>query len=207
MARVRGICLAESFGIALATRLLPRRLALDAAVPRASRSETDAERLAVMFPVIRCASAAFVLVVLNATLVVARLQEDADLAQSTALCVFEERVGEYAALHRRLEAPLPLKPSLSAYALNVRREYLARAMKSARPTARQGEFFTPDVAQLFRDLIDKALTGRDAEAMLIDLYDDHPEPLGFYPRVQSISGVGHPRDAHDRCTGSPLPAT
>ena len=136
-----------------------------------------------MFPVIRCASAAFVLVVLNATLVVARSQEDADLAQSTALCVFEERVGEYAALHRRLEAPLPLKPSLSAYALNVRREYLARAMKSARPTARQGEFFTPDVAQLFRDLIDKAFTGRDAEAMLIDLYDDHPEPLGFYPRV------------------------
>ena len=136
-----------------------------------------------MFPVLRCVSAAIMLVVLNAALGVARSQEEADLAQSAALCVFEARIGEYAALHRRLEAPLPLKPSLSAHALNGRREYLARAIKSARPTARQGELFTPDVARLFRDLIDKALTGRDAEAMLIDLYDDHPEPLGFSPRV------------------------
>ena len=136
-----------------------------------------------MFTVVRYVAAVVTIAAIGPAIDAASSQEDADLFQSTALCAFEGRLAQYAALHRKLEAPLPLKSSVSAYALSVRREYLARAIKSARPNARQGEFFTPDVAQLFRDIIDGALTGRDAEAMLNDLYDDHVAPLGFYPRV------------------------
>jgi len=136
-----------------------------------------------MFTVVRYVAAVVIVAALGPAIDAASSQEDADLFQSTVLCAFEGRLAQYAALHRRLEAPLPLKPSVSAYALSVRREYLANAIKSARPSTWQGEFFTPDVAPLFRDLIDKAFTGRDAEAMLIDLYDDHVAPPGFYPRV------------------------
>jgi hypothetical protein len=136
-----------------------------------------------MFKVFRYVAAVVMIAALGPAIEAARSQEGADLFQSTVLCAFEERLAQYAALHRKLEAPLPLKPSVSAYALSVRRGYLASAIKNARPSARQGEFFTPDVAQVFRDIIDVALTGRDAEAMLNDLYDDHPAPLGFHPRV------------------------
>ena len=142
--------------------------------------ETGAERLAVMFPVNRRVSAAIVLVVVNATLVVARSQEDADLVQSDALCVFEERIGEYAALHRTLAAPRPLQPRLSAHSLSLRRAYLADAIRKARPVARQGEIFTPEVARLFRGLIAQALTGRDPEAMLLDLFEDQSAPPVFH---------------------------
>jgi hypothetical protein len=100
-----------------------------------------------------------------------------------ALCGFEGRIGQYAALHREMEARLPLKPTPSVYTLTVRRAYLAAAIKRARPVARQGEIFTPDVAELFRDRIAQALTGRDTEAMLYDLFDDHPATIGFQPRV------------------------
>ena len=136
-----------------------------------------------MFTVVRYVAAVVIIAVLGPVIDAASSQEGSDLYQSTALCAFEGRLAQYAALHRKLEAPLPLKPSVSAYALSVRREYLANAIKNARPTTWPGEFFTPDVAPLFRDLIDKALTGRDAEAMLNDLYDDHVTPPGFYVRV------------------------
>jgi hypothetical protein len=136
-----------------------------------------------MFRVVRHVAVVVMIAALGTAIAAASSQEEADLFQSTELCKLEGRLTQYAALHRKLEAPLPLKPSVSAYALSVRRGYLASAIKNARPRARQGEFFTPDVAQLFRDIIDVALTGRDAEAMLNDLYDDHPAPLGFHPRV------------------------
>jgi hypothetical protein len=136
-----------------------------------------------MFTIVRYVAAVVMIAALGPAIDAASSQEDAGRFQSTVRCAFEGRLAQYAALHRRLEAPFPLKPSVSAYALSVRREYLASAIKKARPAARQGEFFTPDVAQIFRDLIDKTLTGRDAEAMLNDLYDDHPAPLGFHPRV------------------------
>lgn len=133
--------------------------------------------------VIRCFSVGVALVALNAAMVVASSQRDADLVRSAALCAFEERLNEYAVLHRRLQAPLPLKPSDSPYLLTVKREYLASAIKRRRPTAEQGDMFAPEVAQLFRDLIAEALVGRDVEAMLRDLFEDQPLVLGFQPRV------------------------
>ncbi|HYJ93284.1 MAG TPA: hypothetical protein VEV86_01635, partial [Vicinamibacterales bacterium] len=162
----------------LAAHLLLGKLALGAGVPSASWSRPTLKGWLGMFKVVRYVAAVVIVAALGPAIDAASSQEEAGLFQSTVLCAFEERLAQYAALHRKLEAPLPLKPSVSAYALSVRREYLANAIKNARPTTSQGEFFTPDVAPLFRDLIDKALTGRDAEAMLNDLYDDHVTPPG-----------------------------
>ena len=150
-----------------------------------------------MFKVVRYFAAVVIIAVLGPAIDAASSQEEPTSSIHCALCV-RRTPGAYAALHRKLEAPLPLKPSVSAYALSVRREYLANAIKNARPTTWQGEFFTPDVAQLFRDLIDKALTGRDAEAMLNDLYDDHVTPPGFYVRVYDR----YPEWATTKCPSS-----
>jgi hypothetical protein len=133
--------------------------------------------------VIRCFSVGVALAALSAAMVAASSQRDVDLARSAALCVFEARINEYAALHRRLQAPLPLKPSDSPYLLTVKREYLASAVKRRRPTAKQGDMFAPEVAPVFRELIARALVDRDVEAMLRDLFEDQPLVLGFQPRV------------------------
>ncbi len=134
-----------------------------------------------MVKITRCVIAAVMLVALTSATAMA--QNTVDPLQTMALCEFEGRIGRYAALHRELEARLPLKPTASMYILSVKRAYLAGAIKRARPAARQGDIFTPDVAELFRDLIARALSGRNAEAMLNDLYEDHPTYLGFQPRV------------------------
>jgi hypothetical protein len=103
---------------------------------------------------------------------------------AAALRDFDLRIGAYAALHQRLEAGLPPLQSLkSPRSILLARTYLAAAIKSARPHARQGDMFTPAVAPVVRMIIAKALAGRDPEAMLRDLFEEHPKKPGFHPRV------------------------
>ena len=132
---------------------------------------------------IRCFSVGVALVALNAATVVASSQRDADPVRSAALCAFEAQIHEYAAFHRLHQEPLPLYQSDSPFLLTVYREYLASAIKRKRPAAKQGDIFTPEVAQVFRARIVEALADRDVEAMLRDLFEDQPLVLGFQPRV------------------------
>ena len=125
-----------------------------------------------------------VMIALAGAVIIATPQEEADQARAAALRAFEERIGEYAALHRQLKEPLPqLKPYTSPRAVLLYRTYLRTAIKTARPNARQGDIFTPSVARLFRDLITKALAGQDAQAMLRDLFEEQPTEYAFHPRV------------------------
>lgn len=71
-----------------------------------------------------------------------------------ALRAFHQHLNLYAALHRRLEGPLPPRASaretLSAL---VARRYLASAIRTARMSARQGDVFDPNAARVFRAII------------------------------------------------------
>jgi len=88
-------------------------------------------------------------------------------ANNDALRTFNERVESYAALHRRLADPLPrLDPNRDLWSHFLSRRDLASAIRSARATAKQGDIFSPAIADLFRDLIANAFVGRDAGAML-----------------------------------------
>jgi hypothetical protein len=102
----------------------------------------------------------------------------------TTLQDFQYRVREYAALHRRLEGPLPpLRPFGSPRSFLLNRTYLASAITTARPNARQGDIFTPAVSRLFREIIKNALAGQDPEAMLPNLFDTRLTVYAFHPRV------------------------
>ena len=101
-------------------------------------------------------------------------QDPANQDRPTILPDFQYRIGEYAALHRRLEGPLPpLRPSGSPRSFLLNRTYLGSAIKTARPNARQGDIFTPAVSRLFREIIKNALAGQDPEAMLPNLFEKH----------------------------------
>lgn len=87
---------------------------------------------------------------------------------------FAERVNRYAALRARLEEPLPpFDLGRDPWSLMLTRRYLASAIRAARPDARQGDIFTPQVALMFRRLVRQAIHELDLEALATDL----AEPL------------------------------
>jgi hypothetical protein len=97
---------------------------------------------------------------------------------------FQKRIVSYAELHARLAAGLaaPKDPG-TPRAIAGRRGRLSSAIKAARPNARQGDVFTPDAVQGFRRLLTVALEGQDANALLRDLFDEHPGTVGLRLRV------------------------
>lgn len=113
-----------------------------------------------------------------------RAQEPSQPNRMAALQLFQERVENYAALHRRLEGPLPpMKPTTDTRSLFLARKYLASAIRAARSTARQGDIFSPDVATVFRQLIGEAFKGREVEALLAELSEEHAWEHGTHSVV------------------------
>jgi hypothetical protein len=84
-------------------------------------------------------------------------QEEDDFERTAALQTFNQRVTAYAALHRHLAASIPIKGSrMDRQSLLATRVALAAAIRDARPHARQGDFFSPVAADVFRDIIGEA---------------------------------------------------
>ena len=95
--------------------------------------------------------------------------------RDAALRLFHQRVEDYAALHRRLEGPLPALATTRNMLKNyVAQQLLANAIRKARYGVHQGVVFSPDVASVFRALISDALQGQDVEAFLTELHSEHP---------------------------------
>jgi hypothetical protein len=94
--------------------------------------------------------------------------------REAALRLFHLRVEEYAALHRRLEGPLPpLTTTRNMLRNYVAQQLLANAIRKARRGVQQGVIFSPDVATVFRALISDALEGQDLEVFLRELHSEH----------------------------------
>ena len=96
---------------------------------------------------------------------------------------FNERIAAYAAVHHRLEQSLPPLSSSSRRSVLLNRTFLAAAIKAARPHARQGDIFTIQVALIFRTRLATALAGRDTEAFLRELFEEHPGTEGYHVKV------------------------
>jgi hypothetical protein len=104
----------------------------------------------------------------------------------TALRLFEERVAAYAELHERLDAVLPpWEPSNDMHLIDVRRAYLASAIRRERVDARQGDIFEPAAAADLRGIIADALRGVDVELFLRGLYEECEMPAGYRPQVHA----------------------
>lgn len=79
-------------------------------------------------------------------------------ADERALAAFEVRINDYVALHRRLERAWPPASLLAdPEQAEAVADALRAALLDARPQARQGGFFTPDVADVLRFRIANAL--------------------------------------------------
>lgn len=90
-----------------------------------------------------------------------------DVDRAAAIQAFANRVERYSALRARLEEPLPsFDARRDSWSLLLTRRYLASAIRTARPHARQGDILTPPAAQLFRELIADAIDEVDIEGLV-----------------------------------------
>jgi hypothetical protein len=116
-------------------------------------------------------------------------QEPIDPARQT----FLHSVDEYVALHRQLEAPLPPEVvTADLERLFEPRKVLAAAVRAARADARQGDIFTPDIAQYVRAIMADALEKGGIEDMLATVEDENSVHVparvnGDYPAGRSVA--------------------
>ena len=114
------------------------------------------------------------------------------LSREDAREVFLQRVNEYVAIHRRLEAGLPPQVVTSnVEALRAPRLAMARAMRQARTQARQGDVFTPEVAVLFRMTIGETLERHGITNLLALIEEENTVHIpaavnGEYPAGRAI---------------------
>jgi hypothetical protein len=87
---------------------------------------------------------------------------------------FEHRVAQYMRM-RKKEAGSPPKPTNSSTKLAESEGQMADSIRAARSGAHQGDIFTPQIAQCFRDQIAATLSGPQGSKIRASL--KHAEPL------------------------------
>jgi hypothetical protein len=96
-------------------------------------------------------------------------------AADAALRPFAGRIQACTRLHERLEARFPpFETTTDPLSRLLNRRYLAAAIRAARQHAKEGDLFTPDVADLFRAYLAKGMAGR---YMAIGPLDDEGWPV------------------------------
>jgi hypothetical protein len=105
--------------------------------------------------------------------------------------IFSDRVQEYVKLQRSLKASLPtLNPTKESTRIIDHQHALALKIADARRNARQGDIFSPKIAERFRKIIDKTLRGpegrfaretirpdRSARVLRMHVNDVYPEDI------------------------------
>ncbi len=94
---------------------------------------------------------------------------------SAALRNFDQRLDEYMKLRNAAAAALPsLKRGASAEEILARQKELADRIRRARPSAKQGNVFAPDVAAEFREKIRLVMRGAEQERISQSLKNAEP---------------------------------
>ena len=86
---------------------------------------------------------------------------------AAALAAFHSAIDNYLGLRKKIshEVP-PLTVTPKAAEITAASDALARAVQRARPRARQGAFFTPEVASVIRRQLEQVLQSTDREAIV-----------------------------------------
>jgi hypothetical protein len=101
---------------------------------------------------------------------------------SLVISDFEKQVTEYVKLHKKAHAGIPaLKSTESASIINQHRRLLAANIRAARPEAKQGDIFSPEIAREFKRLLSIGYQGTNATHIQSSLR--HAEPVNSV-RVQ-----------------------
>ena len=109
---------------------------------------------------------------------------------------FNDRVQAYLKVRRAATSGVPaLKTTDSPEVILARQTELANAIRAARPGARIGDIFTPDVSEAFRHASKTALGGPNGGKTLAYMQTDGPDPgmllavNAIYPSTEPITAL------------------
>jgi len=116
-------------------------------------------------------------------------------AEDIMLAKFEGRVTEYARLRERLEDKLPKLPKDSTpEQIKAHRTAFQEVVRAARAGAKQGDLFTPDIADYFRRTIRNEFKGERLEALRKEILEAETQgvPLRVnyaYPETKELTQI------------------
>ena len=114
-------------------------------------------------------------------------------ADAKVMAAFEQRVKEYSALHRKLEATLPdLPKEASPEQINEHQLALAQLIAHARSGADAGDIFTKDTRALFRRYLFKVFSGPQGADLKRSIMDENPGRLRLHVNARYPESVPVP---------------
>ena len=97
---------------------------------------------------------------------------------------YQERIKKYLEIHKKADVP-KMKETKDPADIKQAQEALAAAVRAARPNAKQGEIFTPEIAKLFRRLMYPEVTGSDGAEAKQTMKEDGPAPKSVTLKVNA----------------------
>jgi hypothetical protein len=111
---------------------------------------------------------------------------------AAAFADFDKRLAEYVTLRKRLvDSVGELDPTRSQAEIATRATALGQAIMAARPQAKPGDIFTPEIATIVATLI-KQEYARRADTVLETREDQQDELPDFRPQVNMIYPTTYP---------------
>ena len=113
---------------------------------------------------------------------------------AAVLADFNARVEHYVKFQRALLDEAPLKETSQSQDIVVAQELLASKIRNLRKDAKQGDIFTPEIAGMFKRLLNPELRGEDGAETRAIIKDDGPTAVWLrvnaeYPQEQPLSTV------------------
>jgi hypothetical protein len=95
-------------------------------------------------------------------------------SDAAALAVMTERLKEYVALHVRLEQTLPpMSVNSTPEEIDANQRAFEKLLRDARPTAKQGDIFTPDAQPVIKRLLAAVFGGPDGRLVKASIMDEN----------------------------------
>jgi len=115
--------------------------------------------------------------------------------EAAILSAMNDKVNEYVALHRKLEADLPKLPdSATPIQIDENQRKLEAGVRAARKGAKRGDLITPEAARVIKRLLASVFGGPDGKELRASIMDEPPTGLklavnGRYPDEVPLSTI------------------
>jgi hypothetical protein len=122
-----------------------------------------------------------------------RAQQTPVNPDAQVLLDFQERIKKYLEIHKKADVP-KMKETKDPADIKHAQEALAAAVRAARPNAKQGEIFTPEIAKKLRSLMYPEVKGPGTKETREAIKEDQPAKLALkvnarYPDDQPLPTV------------------
>ena len=133
------------------------------------------------------------LLIVGALVVPMKARQEKVNADAQVLQDFKQRIDKFVDLHKRLEKKAPrLKTTEDPAKIKESQDALATLIRAERAAAKQGEIFTPPIADVLRRLMYPEVKGPEGRGTKKAIKDDSPPPGEVVLKVNARYPEGAP---------------